>query len=115
MFEDKVFQTMAFSRHMQEASHCYENFGLEWSFKYFKNTMVSSKLWYSKQSFLHASQTPPWKKYHGILQYHDFVSKLLKYFVSKHPLRSCGSKSTDLLVTICTLRNQLIGPFEDAL
>jgi hypothetical protein len=51
MFGDKVFQTMVFSRHMQEASHCYENFGLEWSFKYSKNTMVSSKLWYSKQSF----------------------------------------------------------------
>jgi hypothetical protein len=67
MLGDKVFQTMVFSRHMQEASHCYENFGLEWSFKYSKNTMVSSKLWYSKQSFLHANQTPHWKKYHGII------------------------------------------------
>jgi hypothetical protein len=36
MFEDKVFQTMVFSRHMQEASHDYENFGLKWSFKYSK-------------------------------------------------------------------------------
>jgi hypothetical protein len=57
MFEDKVFQIMVFSRHVQEASHCYENFGLEWSFKYSKNTMVSSKPWYSKQSFLYAYQT----------------------------------------------------------
>jgi hypothetical protein len=44
MFENKVLQTMILSRHMQEASHCYENFGLEWSFKYSKNTMESSKL-----------------------------------------------------------------------
>jgi hypothetical protein len=35
---------MIFSRHMQEASHYYENFGLEWSFEYSKNIMVSSKL-----------------------------------------------------------------------
>jgi hypothetical protein len=55
MFGDKVFQTMVISRYVQEASHCNENFVLEWSFKYFKNTMVSSKLWYSKQSFLHVS------------------------------------------------------------
>jgi hypothetical protein len=39
-------------------------------------------LWYlanhgiQNRFFLHASQTPPWKKYHSILQYHDFVSKL---------------------------------------
>jgi hypothetical protein len=43
MFKDKVFQTIVFSRYVQKASHCYNFFGLEWSFKYFKNTMVSSK------------------------------------------------------------------------
>jgi hypothetical protein len=43
MFRDKIFLTMIFSRHVQETSHCYENFRLEWSFKYFKNIMVSSK------------------------------------------------------------------------
>jgi hypothetical protein len=26
------------------------------------------------------------EKYHGIKKYHGFVSKLLKYFVLKHPL-----------------------------
>jgi hypothetical protein len=58
MFKDKVFQTIVFSRYVQKASHCYNFFGLEWSFKYFKNTMVSSKPWYSKYSFLHACQMP---------------------------------------------------------
>jgi hypothetical protein len=29
MFGDKVFQTMVFSKHVQEANHYYENFGLE--------------------------------------------------------------------------------------
>jgi hypothetical protein len=58
MFRDKVLQTMLFSRHIQEASHCYKNFELEWSFKYSKNIIISSKQWYSKQSFLHVNQTP---------------------------------------------------------
>jgi hypothetical protein len=57
MFGDSILNHGIFSRQVQEASYCYENFGLGWSFKYFKNIMVSSKLWYSKQSFLHASQT----------------------------------------------------------
>jgi hypothetical protein len=57
MFGDKAFQIIVFSKHVQEASHYYKNFGLEWSFKYSKYTMVSMKLWYSKQSFLHACQT----------------------------------------------------------
>jgi hypothetical protein len=76
MFGDKIFQTMVFSRYVQETSHCYENFGLEWSFKYSKNIMVSSKLWYLKQSFLHASQIFHWKNNHSIFKYHDFISKL---------------------------------------
>jgi hypothetical protein len=46
---------------MQEASHCYKNFRLKWNFKYSKNTMLSSRQWYLKQSSLHASQIPPWK------------------------------------------------------
>jgi hypothetical protein len=41
MFENKVLQNMLFSRHVQEISHCYKNFGLEWSFKYTKNTIIS--------------------------------------------------------------------------
>jgi hypothetical protein len=73
MFRDKIFQTIVFSRHIKEISHCYENFKLDWSFKYSKNTMVSSKSWYLKQSFLHVIQTP---KYHDILQYYDFTLKL---------------------------------------
>jgi hypothetical protein len=51
MFGDKAFQIIVFSKHVQEASHYYKNFGLEWSFKYSKYTMVSRKSWYSKQSF----------------------------------------------------------------
>jgi hypothetical protein len=48
-------------------------------------------LWYltnhdiQNKVFLHICQTPLWKKYHDILQYQCFVSKLLKYFVFKHP------------------------------
>jgi hypothetical protein len=61
MFKDKVFQTIVFNRHMQEASRCYKNFGLAWGFKYSKNTIVSNKLWYSKQSFLPGSQATPYK------------------------------------------------------
>jgi hypothetical protein len=45
-----------------------KNFGLELSFKYSKNTMVTIKPWYSKQSFLQASQTPLGKKYHSNLK-----------------------------------------------
>jgi hypothetical protein len=52
---------MLFSRHIEEASHYYENFRLEWYFKYSKNIMVSSKQWYLKQSFLYANQTLPRK------------------------------------------------------
>jgi hypothetical protein len=58
MFGDKIFQTIVFSRHIKEISHCYEKFKLDWSFKYSKNIMVSNKLWYLKQSFLHVIQTP---------------------------------------------------------
>jgi hypothetical protein len=36
--------------------------------------------------FSHGSQTSLSKKYHNILQYHGFISKLQKYFASKHPL-----------------------------
>jgi hypothetical protein len=50
MFVDKVFQTMIFSRHMQEASHFYENFELESNF-------TPKILWYLKYIFLLASQT----------------------------------------------------------
>jgi hypothetical protein len=39
IFGDKVFEIMIVSRYMQEATHCYENFGLEWSFKYSKIIM----------------------------------------------------------------------------
>jgi hypothetical protein len=49
--------------------------------------MVTAKLWYPKHIFLQGSQTPLGKKYHGILQYHGFISKLQKYFASKHPLK----------------------------
>jgi hypothetical protein len=66
---------MIFSRHVQKANYCYENFGLEWSFKYSKNTMVSSKPWYLKQSFLHAYQTPLWKNT-MVLKNTIIVSKL---------------------------------------
>jgi hypothetical protein len=58
MFGDKIFQTIVFSRHIKKINHCYENFKLDWSFKYSKITMVSSKSWYLKQSFLHVIQTP---------------------------------------------------------
>jgi hypothetical protein len=51
MFRDKIFQIIVFSRYVEEASHCYKNFELVWSFKYSKNIMISNKLWYSKQSF----------------------------------------------------------------
>jgi hypothetical protein len=34
----------------------------------------------------HGSQTSLSKKYHSILQYHGFISKLQKYFASEHPL-----------------------------
>jgi hypothetical protein len=40
---------------MKEDRHCYKNFGLKWSFNYSQNTMVSSKLRYSKQNILHAN------------------------------------------------------------
>jgi hypothetical protein len=40
MFGDKAFQTMIFSRHVQEGSHYYKFLGLKWNLKYFKNTMV---------------------------------------------------------------------------
>jgi hypothetical protein len=43
---------MVFNRHILEASYCYKKFGLEWSFKYSKNTMIF------KIEFLHAYQTP---------------------------------------------------------
>jgi hypothetical protein len=29
IFGDKVFQAMVFSKHVQEASYCYKNIGLE--------------------------------------------------------------------------------------
>jgi hypothetical protein len=85
MFGDKVFQTMIFSRHMQEASHCYENFGLEWSFKYSKNIMVSSKPWYSKHGFLHASQITLWKKNPWYSSIPWFCIKTLKILCSQTP------------------------------
>jgi hypothetical protein len=43
MFGDKVFQIIIFSRHVQEVIYFYENFGLNWSFKYSKYIIVSSK------------------------------------------------------------------------
>jgi hypothetical protein len=83
MFEDKVFQTMVFSRHMQEASHDYENFGLKWSFKYSKipwylaNHGIQNRVFYMPAKHL-------WKKYHGILQYHGCL-KTLKIFGFQTP------------------------------
>jgi hypothetical protein len=35
-----------------------KNFGLKWSFKYSKNTVVSTKQWYLKPWYLQCSQTP---------------------------------------------------------
>jgi hypothetical protein len=64
MFGDKVFQTVVFSRHRQEASHCYENFGLEWSFKYSKkitwylaNHGIQNKVFYMPYKILSGKNT----------------------------------------------------------
>jgi hypothetical protein len=66
---------MVFSRHMQQASHYYENFGFEWSFKY------SKILWYlvsygiqNRAFYMVVKQLP--EKNYDILQHYGFVSKL---------------------------------------
>jgi hypothetical protein len=92
IFWDKVFQTMVFSRHMQEASCCYEICGLKWSFKYSKNIMV-----FKTEFFYMLVKHLPGKKYHVIFQYYNFVLKLLKYFISKHPATMVRCKAAKQL------------------
>jgi hypothetical protein len=93
MFGDKVFQTMIFSRHVQEASHCYENFGLEWSFKYSKNTMVSSKPWHSKEIFFTCLPNTSLEKIPWYSSIPWFCLKNLKIFCSQTPSKGLfGSK-----------------------
>jgi hypothetical protein len=61
---------MVFNRHILEASYCYKKFGLEWSFKYSKNTII-----FKIEFFTCLSNTLS-EKYHGIIQYSGFISKL---------------------------------------
>jgi hypothetical protein len=63
-----------------------ENRGHEWSFENSKNTTVLGKSWYLKLSFDYTNQTPFELKYYSIIKYHSIVSKLQKYYDSKHGL-----------------------------
>jgi hypothetical protein len=54
-----------------------KNFGLELSFKYSKNTMVTIKPLYSKQSFYKLAK-------HLLVKNTIVISKLQKCFASKH-------------------------------
>jgi hypothetical protein len=44
------------------------------------------KSWYLKLSFDYTNQTPFELKYYSIIKYHSIVSKLQKYYDSKHGL-----------------------------
>jgi hypothetical protein len=80
----------------QLASYYYENFGLEWSFKYpSKSNMVSSKLWYSKQSVLYdISQTPPWK---NIMPFFNIMILSQNLFYFQTPPKSAKDSSMSII------------------